>query len=126
MERKKSLLAATIISATLLTGAVAYAASSGVLEGRDDNVGNLQPTAIEPTDITIYVDPATGSVTTAKPQIAATTPPPGAVATATAITPQPAAAVIATPTDDSGLDSDDDSGHDSNDDRRHGRDSDDD
>jgi len=102
MERKKSLLAATIISATLLTGAVAYAASSGVLEGREDNVGNLEPTAIVPTDITIYVDPATGSVTATKPQAAAT------------------------PTEDSGHDSDDDSGHDSDDDRRHGRDSDDD
>jgi hypothetical protein len=47
MEISKSLFAATIVSATLITGAVAYAASSGAIDGRDDNVGKLQPTAVQ-------------------------------------------------------------------------------
>jgi hypothetical protein len=133
MQRKKSLLAATIISATLLTGAVAYAASSGVLEGRDDNVGNLQPTTTRSSEITVFVDPVTGLVT-------ATTPQPAAGATAPTTTRQPSADVTTTRSttstiDDHGGDRDDDDdnsgpGSDDSDsgsdDREHGRDSDDD
>ena len=45
MERRKALIASAVIALTLTTGAAAYAAGSGVLSGRTDNVGNLQPVA---------------------------------------------------------------------------------
>ncbi|MEO8692987.1 MAG: hypothetical protein ABI658_05690 [Acidimicrobiales bacterium] len=114
MQRKKFLLAATIISALMLTGAVAYAAN-GVFDGRDDNVGNLDTTAIQPTDVG------------ANPSSSVTPPPTAARPAATAAVTAPAsAAVTARPTDDSGHDSVDDIGDDHDGDRRHGRDGDDD
>jgi len=74
MERRKALIASAVIALTLTTGAAAYAAGSGVLSGRTDNVGNLQPVATQPTDITVYLDPATGAVTTTAPPVATADP----------------------------------------------------
>jgi hypothetical protein len=76
MQRSKALVAATIIAVTLFTGAVAYAASSGVLDGRNDNVGKLQPIATQPIDVTPTTAPraANSAVVTPAPQ--AVTPSP--------------------------------------------------
>jgi len=120
MQRKKSLLAATIISAVMLTGAVAYAAN-GVFDGRDDNVGNLQ-TSIQPTDVTLFIDPATGSLSSTRPAVATAQPVATAPAAAVVTAPTTAAVTPSSTDDDSGHDSDDDKGGD----RRYGRDGDDD
>ena len=110
MERSKALVASTIIAVTLMTGAVAYAASSGVLNGRNDNVGKLQATATQPApqpnDGTASVNPAAGAATTSA----------APVAKSTAVT--PAAQAVNTPAP---------AGHDIGDDHGgHGRDGDDD
>lgn len=63
MEPKRALLASTIIAATVMTGAVAYAASSSLTDNNRDNVGQLHPTATQPPTITVIVDPATGAAT---------------------------------------------------------------
>ena len=110
MERSKALVASTIIAVTLLTGAVAYAASSGVMNGRNDNVGKLQATATQPAtqpnDATASVNPAAGAATTSA----------APVAKSTAVT--PAAQAVNTPAP---------AGHDIGDDHGgHGRDGDDD
>ena len=144
MEISKSLFAATVVSATLLTGAVAYAASSGVIDGRDDNVGNLQPTAQNPA-VTVVVDPTSTRASTSTTRSSTST---ASTAPTTTRRPDVTAATAGTaPTstiDDHGGDrrdnsgsgsSDDDdnsgsgssnSGSGSGDDRRHGRGSDDD
>lgn len=88
MERQKALIASVIVAVVLMTGAVAYAAGGGLIGGRQDNVGNLQtattqPVAAPATDITLYVDPATGAVS-------ATTTAPAATAADTAPAEQPA------------------------------------
>ena len=71
MERKKAMIASAIIAVTVMSGAVAYAASSGITNSRSDNVGQLQPTATQPTTITVVVDPVTGKATNAAPLPAA-------------------------------------------------------
>ena len=145
MEISKSLFAATLVSATLLTGAVAYAASSGVIDGRDDNVGNLQPTAQNPA-VTVVVDPTSTRASTSTTRTSTST---ASTASTTTRRPDVTAATAGTaPTstiddhggdrhDNSGSGSDDDdddnsgsgssnSGSGSGDDRRHGRGGDDD
>ncbi len=72
MERTKAMVASAIIAVTLTTGAVAFAASSGVIGGRHDNVGNLQLTTPQPTDLTVFVDPATDAVTATTQETATT------------------------------------------------------
>ena len=135
MEISKSLFAATLVSATLLTGAVAYAASSGVIDGRDDNVGNLQPTAQNPA-VTVVVDPTSTRASTSTTRSSSTT---GSTVSTTRRPDVTAATAGTAPTstiDDHGGDRDDNSGSGSDDDnsgsgsgdddRRHGRGSDDD
>jgi hypothetical protein len=75
MERQKALIASAIVAVTLMTGAVAYAAASGLTDGRTDTVGQLQPVATQPATVTVYVDPATGAVTTTAPAANAPTAP---------------------------------------------------
>jgi hypothetical protein len=75
MERQKALIASAIVAVTLMTGAVAFAAASGLTDGRRDNVGNLQPVTLQPT-VTVSADPTAGSVTT-------TTTPPSVLTTVT-------------------------------------------
>jgi hypothetical protein len=82
MERKRALFASAIVAASVMTGAVAYAASSSLTTASRDNVGQLQPTGILPPTITVIVDPATG--------VASATPAPAvAVATDTVVTNSP-------------------------------------
>ena len=52
-----------VVAATVMTGAVAYAASSSLTTASRDNVGQLQPTANVAPAITVIVDPATGVAT---------------------------------------------------------------
>ena len=74
MERQKAVIASAIVAVTLMTGAVAFAAASGLTDGRRDNVGNLQPVAPPPTAVVVSADPTAGSVTTtATPPSAPTT-----------------------------------------------------
>lgn len=86
MDRRKALLASTIVTVTLVAGAAAFAANSGLVGSRSDNVGNLQPAPLTtsvstPTVVTVYIDTATGAVV-APPATAA----PAAVAAAPANT----------------------------------------
>ena len=79
MDRRKALLASTIVTVTLVAGAAAFAANSGLVGSRSDNVGNLQPlvttTATSaPTVVTVYIDPATGAVVTPSTTPAAAAP----------------------------------------------------
>lgn len=82
MERTKALIASALVAASLTVGAGIYVAGSGLLAGATDNVGNLQPTVATtvapaaPQEITVYVDQATGAVTTVAPQPAAVEAPP--------------------------------------------------
>ncbi len=85
MDRRKALLASTIVTVTLVAGAAAFAANSGLVGSRSDNVGNLRPaplttSASAPTVVTVYVDPATGAVVappaTVAPAAAAAAPAP--------------------------------------------------
>lgn len=75
MDRKKALLTSTIVAATVMVGAVAFAASSDLTDSPRDNVGKLQPAVTAPA-LTIVVDPTTGaaavSSTTAVPATLAT------------------------------------------------------
>jgi hypothetical protein len=72
MERGKAILAAGITAASLTVGGLAFAAGSGLLASNPDTVGNLRPVATQlpadaPQEITIYVDPVTGTATTVAP-----------------------------------------------------------
>ena len=74
MQRSKALIASALVAASLTVGASIYVAGSGLLAGATDNVGNLQPTVATtaspstPQEITVYVDPVTGTATTIAPQ----------------------------------------------------------
>jgi len=83
MERSKALIASAIIAAGLTVGAGVYVGGSGLIAGATDNVGNLQPVVADttpppatPQEITVYVDPVTGTATTVAPQAAAIEPSP--------------------------------------------------
>ena len=71
MERQKALIASAVIAVTLTAGAVGVFAGSGLLDARTDNVGKLQSTTTQPTQVTVYVDPTTGAVSSTPPQPAA-------------------------------------------------------
>lgn len=55
MERTKALLASAVVAGTLMTGAVAYGATSIVTGRSSDNVGKLQPTAVT-RPVTVVLD----------------------------------------------------------------------
>jgi len=83
MQRSKALIASALVAASLTVGAGIYVAGSGLLAGATDNVGNLQPTVATtatapsaPQEITVYVDPVTGTATTVAPQAAPVEPSP--------------------------------------------------
>jgi hypothetical protein len=65
VERRTTVIASAIVTATLMTGAVGYAATTAVADGRRDNVGNLQATTPAPalTRTTPPADPGTGAAT---------------------------------------------------------------
>lgn len=87
MERSKALIASAVVATSLTVGAGIYVAGSGLLAGATDNVGNLQPTVATtvapatPQEITVYVDQATGAVTTVAPQPAPVAAPPAEATT---------------------------------------------
>lgn len=81
MDRRKALMASTIVTVTLVAGAAAFAANSGLVGSRSDNVGSLQPAAVTsvaaagaPTVVTVFIDPVSGAVV-APPATIAPTPP---------------------------------------------------
>lgn len=78
MERKKALLASTIVAASMMTAAVAYAASSGLTDPRRDSVGQLQPATTSTPSVTVIVDPLTGAARA----VSSTAPAPSATETA--------------------------------------------
>jgi len=60
------LIASALGATTVMTGGAAYAALSGIAESRGDHIGQLHPSATQPTTTTVVVDQATGVVTTAQ------------------------------------------------------------
>lgn len=72
MERKKALLTSALIAGSLTVGAFGVAAGSGLVGAPTDNVGKLQPISTQPTQVTVYFDPATGLISATPP--AATAP----------------------------------------------------
>lgn len=75
MERKKALIASTIVAASMMTAAVAYAASSGLTDTGRDGVGQLQPATTPGPGVTVIIDPLTGAaraVTTIAPTASGT------------------------------------------------------
>jgi len=73
VERKTALMVSMVVSGSLVLGAVAFAASLGMSDASADNVGNLQPVATDltqppqPTEVTLYLDPVTGVLSTTPP-----------------------------------------------------------